>query len=355
MVARTKFVGAWACALFVLAVVGDPLPSSAQAIGARVVSHGDRNRPAVALTFDDGVSPQNCRRILAILLEHHVPATFFPIAAAMPLDPALWQLVATAGYPVGDHTLTHPQMPTLSLRGQVAQIARARTLAESVLGRPLLRVFRPPYGAYNAGTIAAAAQAGFGTVLLWDVSDRDTSRHGTVAEMVSAAERGTNGSVVLMHCGPNATPYLLAQVIDFYQNHGFRLVTVPTLLGLTWSAGPTSVVTPTEVLGDLAPLPPAPSGGPITGPNGYSTPPAAPPASPTSPPSLPSKSAPPVGSSAVLPTGPNSTPSASAVVAADDTTGSAATIDVATVVVLGLVIAAVCVGVATIARLRRAR
>jgi hypothetical protein len=187
----------------------------------------------------------------------------------MSLDPAFWRLVAAVGDPVGDHTYSHPQLPALSLAGQFAEIDRGRRVAEAVLGRPLLRVFRPPYGAYNAITLSAAARAGFGTVLLWDVSDRSTSPTASLAKMRWAAEQGTNGSVVLMHCGPNVTPYLLSDVIAFYRARGFRFVTVAQLLGVPWSAGPTRVVTPKEILHGLAPLPPGPHGGPITGPHGY--------------------------------------------------------------------------------------
>ncbi len=281
------------------------LAAAASPAAVRVISHGSRDRPRIALTFDDGVSPANCRRILAVLVEERVPATFFPTAAAMRLDPALWRLVAEVGDPVGDHTLTHPHMPTLGAAAQFREIARARRLGESILGRPMLRVFRPPYGAYDARTLTAVAKAGFGTVLLWDVSDRDTSRHGSLAKMLAAAERGTNGSVVLMHCGPNATPYLIRPLIDHYRARGFRFVTVAQLLGLRWQSGPTVEPAQTEILGDLAPLPSSPVGGPIIGPNRYSPPP------PSSAIPSPSTAPSPVGTGSAKPGRATASPSAS--------------------------------------------
>jgi peptidoglycan/xylan/chitin deacetylase (PgdA/CDA1 family) len=237
-----------------------------------VVSHGPRTQPVVALTFDDGIGAANCRRILAILVADRVPATFFPLAEAMELDPAFWHLVAGAGYPVGNHTLSHPQMPQLALAAQVHQIEAGRTLAESILGRPLLAVFRPPYGAYDSDTLTAASTAGYKTVLLWDTSDRDTSPKGHEPAMLAAGELGTNGSIVLLHCGPNATPYLLQPLIDSYRSRGFRFVTIPKLLGLPWSPGSTSAVTPSQILDGLSALPATSTGGPVTGPNGYVAP-----------------------------------------------------------------------------------
>jgi len=253
----------------VLALLATAHPAPIQAADPTVVSHGTRDRPWIALTFDDGVSPANCRRILAILVDEQVPATFFPLAEAMPLDPDFWRLVVRSGDPVGDHTMSHPQMPGLRGVAQLRQIRAARTLGESILGRPMLRVFRPPYGAYDARTVAAARKAGFDTLLLWDVSDRDTSPRGSLAKMLAAGRRGTDGSVVLMHCGPNATPYLLRPLIESYRARGFEFVTIPKLLGLPWTSGPVIPPSVTEILDGLSPLPPTSSGGVITGPNGY--------------------------------------------------------------------------------------
>ena len=269
----TKRRAGWRASLvavcLVLAWLAAGVPSAAGVAGVALVTHGSRDRPRIALTFDDGVSPENCRRILAILVGDNVPATFFPTAEAMLLDPAFWGLVVRAGDPVGDHTLTHPQMPTLSSADQLHQITAGRSLGESILGRSMLRVFRPPYGHYDTRTLAAAGKAGFKTVLMWDVAIQDTSRHRTLAELLAAGERGTNGSVILMHCGPNATPYLLQPLIDHYRARGFQFVTVAGLLGVPWTTDVTTPPSTTEILDGLSPLPDSPSGGPVTGLNGY--------------------------------------------------------------------------------------
>ena len=327
--------------------------TTAQAWSVRVLGHGDRSRPLVALTFDDGISPANCRRSLAILVQLDAPATFFPFAAAMNLDPAFWRLVAATGDPVGAHTYSHPQMARLSFAAQLAEIDRGRRVAETIIGRSILPVFRPPYGAYNSTTLRAASQAGFGTVLLWDVSDRDSSPHGTIAQMRAAAELGRNGSIVLMHCGPNATPYLLADVIAFYRDRGFRFVTVPELLAIPWVPGPTRVLTPGEILGSLSPLPPSPSGGPITGPNGYSPSPANGPISepPTSP-SLPARVEP---TSTSSPAATDARPEPSAVAVPEAGQGQAGVGADLTVVAVLVVLAILTAGVGLVALSSRFR
>ena len=99
-------------------------------------------------------------------------------------------------------------------------------------------VFRPPYGAYDAGLLDVARATGFPTVLLWDTSDADTSLRATSAQLVRAAMQGTNGSVLLTHGGPALTPLILPIVIALYRDLGFRFVTVPELLGWTTQSPP---------------------------------------------------------------------------------------------------------------------
>jgi peptidoglycan/xylan/chitin deacetylase (PgdA/CDA1 family) len=124
-------------------------------------------------------------------------------------------------------------MTRLTPKAQAAEIIEARTILEGITGTPMLPVFRPPYGAYDAQLLDVAQAAGFPTVLMWDTSDADTSLRATSAQLVRAATRGTNGSVLLTHGGPALTPLIIPTVIAFYRDMGFRFVTVPELLGWT--------------------------------------------------------------------------------------------------------------------------
>jgi peptidoglycan/xylan/chitin deacetylase (PgdA/CDA1 family) len=211
---------------------------AAAAGNATLLFNGSRVKPVIALTFDDGWSTTNCSKILNILVADQVPATFFPNAIYVNGSPAartFWRRVATLGFPIGDHTYNHKSLPTLSFAAAVWEISHDRTVVEAATGVPLIRVLRPPYGADNAATLREAAAAGFSRVLNWDTSDADTALHSSAAAMTTAGLRGLNGSVVLMHCGPNVTPTILPAIIAGYRARGFRFVTVPQLFGF---AGP---------------------------------------------------------------------------------------------------------------------
>ena len=194
-----------------------------------VLTHGPRNQQVVALTFDDGYSPTATANIFAILESEHVAATFFPYAAAVRLAPALWRAIAAAGYPIANHTTNHPDLTTLPAWRVRAELDVARTTIRQITGRPMLDVFRPPYGAWNATVLREAALAGCRAAVLWDVDSRDWT--GIAASAIAArAEEGTDGSIILMHAGPAQTPLALPYIIEWYRAHGYGFVTVPEIL-----------------------------------------------------------------------------------------------------------------------------
>ena len=210
--------------------------SVARAAAAAPVFHGPRDQRVIALTIDDGWSPGRTRAIFDIFERLGVAATFFPYAEAAELDRGLWRAIADAGYPIGNHSRSHPVMTTLGPEARAAELVEARAVIETMTGRAMLPVFRPPYGAFDPALVALAANLGFPTVLLWDTSDADTSRQATPEQLIARALRGQAGSVLLAHGGPALTPLILPTVIARYRDLGFRFVSVPELLGLAWPA-----------------------------------------------------------------------------------------------------------------------
>ena len=65
-----------------------------------------------------------------MLEQYHVPATFFEIGDEVARYPQYSKMVVTAGYPVEDHTWSHPDLTTLPASGVAAQIDMAQAEIE---------------------------------------------------------------------------------------------------------------------------------------------------------------------------------------------------------------------------------
>ena len=206
--------------------------ASSQAVdaaGPTVVHHGPRNVRTVALTIDDGWDPARCERMYRTLVATGVPATWFPNAVYVKKAPATWRLIASR-FPIGNHTFYHPDLTKVSDARLRREILRDQRVIEAVTGQPMARLLRPPFGAYDGRVLRIAGELGYGTIVLWDATDADSSPRTTVRSGLRAASRGGPGSIILMHCGPAITPDLLPGLIRHYACAGYTFATVEGLL-----------------------------------------------------------------------------------------------------------------------------
>jgi peptidoglycan-N-acetylglucosamine deacetylase len=194
-----------------------------------VASNGSRYYHRIALTFDDGYSAYATSSILGILRKYGVKATFFPTSDAVRWNPPVWRRVAAAGYPIGNHSINHPDLTRLSWSSVYHQITASRSVIQNVTGYRQIAYMRPPYGDYNGTVLSAASAAGYRKLVLWDVDSRDWTRP-SLSTLIYNATRGRNGSIVLMHTLSN-TVTALPYIIRNYKARGFTFVTVPQMLG----------------------------------------------------------------------------------------------------------------------------
>lgn len=185
-----------------------------------------RERLAV-LTFDDGPFPVTTPLLLAELHALKVPAVFFLIGRDAQEQPALAARVRSAGIEIGNHTQTHPEMNALPQGRQEVEIAQGGETIRQLTGdRP--SYFRPPHGAYDAATIAAARIQG-DTVALWDVDPGDW-RSLTADRIVdNVLTHGRSPAVLLLHNGKFATLEALPRIVQAYRAAGFEFVTLSQL------------------------------------------------------------------------------------------------------------------------------
>lgn len=166
----------------------------------------------VALTFDDGPSRTQTPRLVHLLLDRHVPATFFMVGSRIGGAADAGRLVARSGFVIGNHTWSHPQMPSLSDK-QIRKELVDTGLAFRKAHIPHSQLMRPPYGAENARVLADIARLHLVPVL-WTVDSRDWvgGNSQQIADRILAQLRPHRRNVVLQHDGINNSPASVAAV-----------------------------------------------------------------------------------------------------------------------------------------------
>lgn len=155
----------------------------------------------VYLTFDDGPDPEWTPRVLDVLEQEDVKATFFAIGQQAQRAPDLMRRIHAAGHAVGNHTFSHRHPWFMSQRTARAQVRDGANALSDVLGVSP-RFYRPPHGRQRACMIDEAQRCGQ-RVVLWDISAVDWGPLGAAEGIEKRLDVVKSGDVVLMHDGRN--------------------------------------------------------------------------------------------------------------------------------------------------------
>jgi peptidoglycan/xylan/chitin deacetylase (PgdA/CDA1 family) len=194
-----------------------------------VVSGGTKGNE-LALTFDDGPGPYT-QQLVATLNRFHVHATFFAIGEEERYFSAGTVAELHSGDVIGNHTETHPMLATLSAHDQHEQLAEQIARIE-LLDGPRPRLFRPPYGSFNATTFKLLRKLHL-LMVLWSTDTEDYRQPGVAAIVQSALAGARPGAIILMHdAGGNRSETIAAlpAIIQGLRKRGLAPVTVPRLL-----------------------------------------------------------------------------------------------------------------------------
>jgi peptidoglycan/xylan/chitin deacetylase (PgdA/CDA1 family) len=191
----------------------------------------------VALTFDGGANDAGAPGILAMLKRRHVPGTFFLTGHFVRTYPELARAIGRS-YPVGNHTVDHLPLPGLPTARVYHEIADAASMIKRATGRDTHPLFRFPYGARDARTLAICHRLGYVSVR-WTVDTLGWM--GEPAQTPAGATRRVvenlvPGEIVLMHLGssPNGSTVdtkALPGIIRAVRARGYRFVTLRDVRG----------------------------------------------------------------------------------------------------------------------------
>lgn len=196
---------ALAAALLPFAFLSGPAHAAAdgEAAGtATAISRVDTDDPVVFITIDDGWGTEDAAGAQRLLLERRVPASLFLLPGAYERDMDYYRtLLAHGPSRVENHTMSHPDLTTLSEAEQRAEICGARDRQLAAFGDSP-RLLRPAGGPtynwpyYNDDTLTAARACGAEAVVTW------THDFTTWGEWTPPTPSLQAGDIILLHMGP---------------------------------------------------------------------------------------------------------------------------------------------------------
>jgi peptidoglycan-N-acetylglucosamine deacetylase len=240
------------------APVPDSPPANASSASAATYSSAHVNGLYIAMTFDDGPSPETTPRLLDLLKQRNIKATFFLIGQNAQHNPDLVRRILAEGHEIGNHSWTHPQLSKLSDERVSEEITKTQDTIKNETGfAPTL--LRPPYGAITKRQREWIEQKYGLNIILWSVDPFDWKRPGgSVIEqrIVSGAQPG---AIILSHDIHKQTVDAMPATLQALANKGFKFVTVSQLLSMNKPTSTTGTAG-TKIIATQPVSPPAPTG-----------------------------------------------------------------------------------------------
>ncbi|MCW3126868.1 MAG: polysaccharide deacetylase [Bacteroidetes bacterium] len=190
---------------------------------------GDRNKPQIAITFDDGPNDHTAK-VLDILKVEKVPATFFCIGQRIKSNESTLSRIQAEGHLIGNHSFGHKTTFPLQSSGAIAkEIQKCSEAIRSVIHkRPLL--FRPPFGVTDPMVASGIKRSGMYSIG-WSLRSYDTVIASS-DKLLQKLNTVSNGDVILFHEAGLQTANVLSQFIKNARAKGFEIIPLDQLLGI---------------------------------------------------------------------------------------------------------------------------
>lgn len=186
------------------------------------------NRKVVALTFDDGPK-ESTDKLLDILSDKGVKATFFVVGKQAEAYPNQLKRIAIEGHDIQNHTYNHRALEFLSEREIQQELFRTSAAVRSAVGAGT-RYLRPPGGREGKKLPEVMKKFNLGSVF-WTINCGDaegTTRQKMLNHIFASVQPG---AILLMHNAELVTLNALPEIIDKLRAQGYEFVTISDIAG----------------------------------------------------------------------------------------------------------------------------
>ena len=195
------------------------------------ISHGPRGGKKVALTFHGAGDPKIATDLLNILSTSGTHVTVFAVGTFLKSNPEFAKKILDSGHDLGNHTMSHTQMKTISAKRVDSEISECAALLKKLTGNHGA-FFRPSGTQYSTPLIRKTAQKyGYKNCISYDVDSLDYQDPGKAAVISNINKGIKGGSIISLHFGHQNTIDALPTVIKNIKTKGFEPVTLSELIG----------------------------------------------------------------------------------------------------------------------------
>ena len=215
----------------------EPEEAEATPTDAPALPEIDLESPMVALTFDDGPLSGSTDRILNILEQNGVVATFFIQGKQAALYPELVARAYGLGCQIGNHTYNHKDLTALNDQDALQQIESVNELVMQITGAGCSLV-RPPHG--KGWRDSRVLELVTYPLIMWSIDTKDWSTRNPTKTIAAVLDVVKDGDIILMHDVYTETADAAEKIIPELIARGYKLVTVSEMFsykGLELSAG----------------------------------------------------------------------------------------------------------------------
>ena len=185
---------------------------------------GDEENKKIYLTFDAGYENGNTEKILDVLKEQDVKATFFLVGNYMEKCPEIVKRMVNEGHIVGNHTYHHKDMATLTNKEDfIKELKDLEEYYKNITGYEMSKFYRPPQGKFTEQQLMWAKEEGYKTCF-WSLAymDWDEKKQPSKDEaMEKLTSRIHPGAIVLLHSTSSTNAEILDDIISEWKNMGY--------------------------------------------------------------------------------------------------------------------------------------
>ena len=189
----------------------------------KAIYSGNTNNNNVSLMINVYWGDEYIEPMLDCLNQNNIKATFFVGGVWVSKNNEMLKKIYSLGHEIGNHGYFHKDHTTLSENKNQEEIYQTHLLVKELIGIDMT-LFAPPSGAYNNKTLSIANDLGYKTIM-WSKDTIDWRDNDENLIFSRATNNPKNGDLILMH-PTEATLKALPNIINFYKNNNYNLITV---------------------------------------------------------------------------------------------------------------------------------